>query len=43
VGPNDPITLPAIGVMLAIVAIIASYLPARKGTQVDPVVTLKAE
>ena len=27
--------------MLAAVAIVASYLPARRGTQVDPVVTLK--
>jgi putative ABC transport system permease protein len=43
VGPNDPITFVAIGVMLAAVAIVASYLPARRGTQVDPVVTLKAE
>jgi len=43
VGPNDPMTFVAIGVMLAAVAIVASYLPARRGTQVDPVVTLKAE
>jgi putative ABC transport system permease protein len=43
VGPNDPITFAGIGVMLAVVAIVASYLPARRGTQVDPVVTLKAE
>jgi putative ABC transport system permease protein len=43
VGPNDPMTFIAIGVMLSAVAIVASYLPARRGTQVDPVVTLKAE
>jgi putative ABC transport system permease protein len=43
VGPNDPVTFVAIGVMLAGVAVLASYLPARRGTQVDPVVTLKAE
>ena len=43
VGPNDPMTFVAIGVMLAAVAMVASYLPARRGTQVDPVVTLKAE
>ena len=43
VGPNDPVTFVVIGIMLAAVAIVASYLPARRGTQVDPVVTLKAE
>ena len=43
VGPNDPTTFIVIGGMLAAVATIASYLPARRGTQVDPVVTLKAE
>lgn len=43
VPPNDPGTFVGIGVMLAVVAIVASYLPARRGTRVDPVVTLKAE
>ena len=43
VGPNDPATFIAIGAMLAAVAIVASYVPARRGTRVDPVVTLKAE
>jgi len=43
VGPNDPMTFAGIGAILTIVAVVASYLPARRGTQVDPVVSLKAE
>ena len=43
VGPNDPMTFAGIGVILAVIAMVASYLPARRGTLVDPVVTLKAE
>ena len=43
VGPNDPATFVAIGVTLMLVAVLASYLPARRGTRIDPAVTLKAE
>lgn len=43
VGPNDPTTFIAIGAILAAVAMVAAYVPARRGTQIDPVVTLKAE
>ena len=43
VGPNDPATFVAIGVTLVLVAVLASYLPARRGTRVDPAVTLKAD
>lgn len=43
VGPNDPATFAAIGGVLAVVAVVACYLPARRGTRIDPVVTLKAE
>jgi putative ABC transport system permease protein len=43
VGPNDPATFIAIGVTLTLVAVVAAYLPAHRGTRIDPVVTLKVE
>ena len=43
VQPNDPGTFAAIGAGLAAVAVVAAYVPARRGTRVDPVATLKAE
>ena len=43
VQPNDPWTFVAIGVMLAVVAAVASYLPAHRGTRVDPIATLRSD
>ena len=41
--PGDPITFAAVGAGLALVAILASLVPAWRATRVDPVVALKAE
>lgn len=43
IGPNDPGTLLTVMAVLALVATIASYLPARRAARVDPVVALRAE
>jgi putative ABC transport system permease protein len=43
VRPADPATLLAVALFLAAVAALATYLPARRATRVNPVVALRAE
>jgi putative ABC transport system permease protein len=39
----DPITMTMVGVLLVVVAVAASYVPARRATRVDPVNALRVE
>lgn len=43
VKPTDPLTLAAVGALIATVALVACFVPAHNATRTDPLVVLREE
>jgi putative ABC transport system permease protein len=41
--PSDPAAIVSVAILLAVVAVVAAYVPARRASRIDPVLALRSE
>ena len=43
VAPNDPLTFASVSMILLGIGVLASWLPARRATRIDPIAALRSD
>jgi ABC-type antimicrobial peptide transport system permease subunit len=43
VAPTDPVTYAGVAIVLAAVTLLATYLPARRASRVEPIIALRSQ
>jgi ABC-type antimicrobial peptide transport system permease subunit len=43
VNPADPVVYLIVAVLVVVVALVATFVPARRATRVDPIIAMRAE
>ena len=42
VGPRDPVTLIAVTAVMAVIGLLACWIPARRAARIDPAISLRS-